>query len=776
MLSKKCLLVFVFISSLYNINAQNCNINIKGKLVDELTQKALSYANIYIQETFEGTVSDEQGNFSFKNICAGEYHLVFSHIGCEITKVHLNLYSDTILNIALQHHETALNTVVVNGTKDGLENQTKVFVSRKEIEDNTNENLANIIENESGVSLIKNGSGIAKPVVHGLYGNRLTILNNGIIQSGQQWGNDHSPEIDPFSADKITILKGASAIEYGGGNLGSVVLIEPKHISKEPHLHGQVNYAFESNGNGNNLNARLEQYTPALAWRINGTLKKYGDRRSSRYFLNNTGSEEANISIQLEKSWNNKFFLDFYASTFNTKIGVLKGLHIGNLTDLEEAFLRDEPFFTEEKFSYKIDAPKQHVSHHFTKLKARYYFKEKQNIEFVVAGQLNDRKEFDVRRGGRSEIPALSLLQFTLNTDLKYTKEFEKNWLLKVGNQNIVTDNTNNPETGVLPLIPDYFSWETGIFSSISKKTARANLNFGLRYDFELQNVATISNTKPRKIVRYKNHFHNAAALFAVKVKLTTTQSLIFNTGFAMRNPAINELYSGGLHQGVGGIEEGDINLRTENALKNTLEYLWQPSSKFSLNALVYHQYFKDYIFLKPQEEIRLTIRGAFPVFKYEQTNAQIYGLDLSSRFMFWNSVFGQLKYSYLRGTDLKNKEPLVFMPANSLYGSLAYRVLKPIKISKKVKLDALEFEVNNRFVFKQTNLIAEQDFVAAPAAYNLLGLKVSTNIIFKKYKVRFIAKAENVLNTRYRDYLNRQRYFADDTGISLTLGINFKF
>ena len=78
--------------------------------------------------------------------------------------------------------------------------------------------------------------------------------------------------------------------------------------------------------------------------------------------------------------------------------------------------------------------------------------------------------------------------------------------------------------------------------------------------------------------------------------------------------------------------------------------------------------------------------------------------------------------------------------------------------------------------VFEQTNILAEQDFVAPPEGYNLVGLKVSSNILTPSYKLRFFIKADNLLNAKYRDYLNRQRYFADDTGISLTFGINFKF
>jgi iron complex outermembrane recepter protein len=776
MFNKKFVLFIVILFALSKCDAQNCNLSIKGHVIDEVSELPLSFVNIFIQEIAKGTITDNKGNFLLENICIGEYHLIFSHIGCESKKIHLEFTKDTIINIRLSHTPASLGTVVIEGKKDELINQPNLSVNRQTIEDNTNQNLSGLLENETGVSLIKNGSGISKPVVHGLYGNRLTILNNGIVQSGQQWGNDHSPEIDPFAADKIIVLKGVSAIEYGGGNLGRVILVEPKRVEREPHLHGQINYVFETNGRGHSLNTRLEKYSAALAWRINGTLKKYGDKKTADYFLNNTGIEEANFSIQLEKSWKDKLFFDFYASTFNTRLGILRGSHIGNLTDLEQALTNEVPFFTEPGFSYSVDAPKQNVSHHLAKGKAKYFIKNNQIIEFVIASQINNRKEFDVRRSGRTDIPALSLTQYAFNSELKYTNNFGENWNLKFGNQNIVTDNTNNPETGILPLIPDYISWESGLFGTLSKRKNKTRFNMGIRYDYEHQNVVTISNSIPREIIRFENQFHNISGLFAIKLDVSKTHSISMNTGYAMRNPAINELYSNGLHQGVSGIEEGDISLNTEKAINSTLEYKWFPGTKFSLSTLIYHQHFKDYIFLNPQDEIRLTIRGAFPVFRYEQTDANIYGLDISTQFTIGNSLFGILKYSYLRGEDTQNNEPLVFIPPNSFFGSLTYRAKKPIKLSKNLIMEEPEIEINNRLVLEQKNILQEQDFVQPPPTYNLFGLKMSSNIVFSNYKMRCFVKADNLFNTRYRDYLNRQRYFADDIGRSITFGINFKF
>ena len=772
--NRAAILLFFILISLQSIS-QDCNLKIQGSVFDEAPNTPLSYVNIFIQELAKGTTTDAQGRFYFEGICPGHYHLTFSHIGCDGERIHLDIESDTILDMKLSHTPTSLGAVVIQGKKEDYISQPNLSVNRQTIEDNANQNLSAMLETEAGVHLLKNGSGIAKPIVHGLYGNRLTILNNGIAQSGQQWGNDHSPEIDPFAADKITVLKGTNAIEFGGGNLGSVILVEPRRIENEPHLHGQVNYAYETNGRGHNLNTRFGKYTPAIAWRFNGTLRKYGDKKTADYFLNNTGIEESSFAIQLEKSIKQKLFIEVYLSSFNTKLGILKGSHIGNITDLERALTNDIPFNTEEEFSYGIEAPKQQVSHQLAKAKIKYFLKENQIIELVIAGQINNRKEFDIRRSGRTDIPSLNIAQYTFNSELKYTKEFGQNWKFKLGNQNITTDNTNNPETGIFPLIPDYFSFKSGQYTTLSKKIDKFNFNIGVRYDYELQNVVTLSRGVDTEIIRYKNQFHNVNGLLSTQFNISKSQSISWNIGYATRNPAINELYSNGLHQGVSGIEEGDVNLVTERAIKNTLEYEWTPNANFTFNTLLYQQHFKDYIFLNPQDEIRETIRGFFPVFSYEQSDANIYGLDISTQFTLGHSLFGVLKFSYLKGHNTEEDIPLIFMPPVSIYGSLVYQTKKLIKINR-LKLAGTEIEVNNRYVFQQNHILSDQDFLPPPPAYNLLGLKLSTNIISLSSKIRCFVKADNLFNIAYRDYLNRLRYFSDDIGISITLGINYKF
>ena len=762
-----CFLSFFLSSVSYS---QDCNSTIAGFIKDESSGESIPYANVFLKELQKGAISDSLGFFRLESVCPGKYHISISHVGCETKELFLGFTKDTTIEVWLDHNSQLLNDVSIIGQRKKSTTQDRQSLNSDLITQNSNRNLATMLENMTGVSTINNGSGISKPVVHGLYGNRLTILNNGVAQSGQQWGVDHSPEIDPLVANRITVVKGVGALEYQGNSLGSVILVEPKKIRSEPHLHGGTRYFFESNGLGNGINLELQQHHKIIAWRVVGTLKKSGDNNTPDYYLRNTGNEEANVALQLEKLWNKKWFSDLYLSSFNAELGVLRGSHIGNLTDLEEAFTRDVPFYTEDEFSYSIDAPYQKVNHHLLKFHTRYNLSKSHWIDFTYSGQYNLRKEFDVRRSGRSDAPALSLEQFTNFLEGKYTNHLANDLELKTGIQYNRVDNANLPETGVIPLIPDYISNEYGVFGLVTKRIKKVSIEFGGRYDYEQRNVATISNRVPRTIVRHQNDYHNISGVLGFSYDFLKSWNLSYNIGYAARNPEVNELYSKGLHQGVSGIEEGDPNLAQENSLKNTLSLKGKVKGRLFFESLVYYQEINNYIFLNPQDEFRLTIRGAFPVFKYEQTDARLVGFDMAATYKVTEAIEVIGKYSYLHGYDKGNMIPLVYMPANNLYGELNYR------LPKWGKFRNVEFQLNYKYVFEQKNLLPSQDFVPAPKAYDLVGAKISIERQWSKLGLKLFIRGENLLNNRYRDYLNRQRYFADDLGFNVIVGINMSF
>ncbi len=748
------------------ICAQDCTTKLQIKVLELNSGAPISSANIALAELGDVWSTDSKGTVEIPNICPRKYHLSVSHVGCEQKQYYVHIDRDTSIVIKLDHNSQYLHEAHVQAQSRHSTEENKALKSAQ-ISQNAEKSLANMLDNITGVSTIKNGGAIAKPVVHGMYGNRLTIINNGIPQSGQQWGVDHSPEIDPLVANRITVIKGVASLEYAGSNLGAVVLVEPAAIGTEPHLHGESKIYYESNGRGLGLNTALQKSGKHLSFRAVATYKKDGDRHSPHYYLRNTGSREANIALQLEKKWSDKLFTDLYFSSYNTDLGILRGSQIGNLTDLNDALRRDTPFFTQDAFSSSIDAPYQSVGHQLLKFHAKYSFSTKDWLDFSYALQFDKRREYDVRRSGRSEIPALSLEQYSYFTELKYRRFMAHDLDLKSGVQLNFVQNTNVPETGILPLIPDYYSSKYGIYALLHKHYDKLSWETGLRYNVETRNVAAISRTVPRRILRYYRTYHNFIALAGLRYRLDSDWDLSYNLGWAGRNPEVNELYSSGLHQGVSGIEEGDENLKTEKSLKQTISLRGQWSDKLFVDVIAYYQFIEDYIYLQPTQEIRLTIRGAFPVFHYTQTQASIAGLDFSSTYQFSDGLSLMLKYSLIDGRDRAENRPLIFMPSNVFFGEFKYQ--KPI-LDKQINLD---FHVNLRHVFKQDEKLADQDFVAPPAPYSLIGLHISVEKQLRNNRIVPYLKVQNLFNTAYRDYLNRQRYFADDLGRNIVLGLN---
>lgn len=55
------------------------------------------------------------------------------------------------------------------------------------------------------------------------------------------------------------------------------LLVESGTINPDPHLHGIINYGFQSNGLGNSINTKMEKSGNWAAWRLTATGKLLGD-------------------------------------------------------------------------------------------------------------------------------------------------------------------------------------------------------------------------------------------------------------------------------------------------------------------------------------------------------------------------------------------------------------------------------------------------------------------------------------------------------------------
>lgn len=764
MLCSKHILIVLLFFTLFG-HSQSCDLVLKGRISDSDNNENLGFAIIKLLNTDKIVQTNENGDFVLDNLCPGNYKLFVQHIGCKDTVFSIEMSISKKMTFKLPHSINNLGEVdIMDKRLEIKKTQTEDKLSAEDIQKTKGQNLGDILKNLSGVTTLNTGATISKPMIHGMQGYRLLILNNGIRQEGQQWGNEHAPEIDPFMAKKISVIKGVSAIRYGSDAIAGVVLVEPDELPDTASVTGEINLVGLSNGQTGASSAILQgnfEKLKYLSWRLQGTLKKGGSIKTPTYFLDNTAVEEKNFSYGLNyhrKKWG----VEFYYSQFNAKNGIFKGSHIGNLTDLESALKYGKPIDSLAAFSYDIGRPYQNVTHELIKGLAHYHFSPKWRAKTQYAWQYNLRQEYDLRRLTALENQTGAIAP---DLDLRITSQTIEGIIehdnIKSFRGMFGTNymRQSNVYAGRF-FVPNYLNNTWGIFATERHIRHRSEFEIGIRYDEKyLQSFFY----KGKDWISVNRHFNNLSYNGGCIFKPDSSFNLLINVGSAWRAPAPNELFSNGIHQGVSSIEVGDANLKKETCY-NIIATAIYNSKKIKTELTLYHNQFQNFIYLNPSGTTNLTIRGAFPVFNYTQANVRISGLDFKAECVATNYVSIIVKAMFVRAKNYSINDYLIYMPGDR--GDLQFK----FKLPSMKKVTNLYIQLNNSFVAKQWRVPINVDFAPPPAGYYLLGFDISSEFKIKKQKIILNFGASNLLNNIYREYLDRFRYFSDAQGISYNI------
>lgn len=743
----------------YSVHAQDCKMVLSGVVLDASNAAPLDKAVVEIKELGLKYITDIEGHYHFYNLCKGNYTIVVNHIHCDSVMVKIAFSKNQVKNFRLPHTINELETVTVNSKKDYTSNIIKEELSAKTVQATRGQSLGEILKQVNGVAVLQTGSTIFKPVIHGLHSQRILLINNGVRLESQQWGSDHAPEIDPFIAEKFTVLKGAGALKYGSDAIAGAVLIEPKALPRKVGRNASFNSTYFSNNRQYVFNGMYESSPvqfPELSYRLQATYKKGGNAKTPDYWLYNTGLEEFNYSAAA--GWRkNRFNTELFVSSFNTSLGIFMGAHVGNLTDLFNAIQSTRPIQNIDEFSYDIGRPRQSVQHYTIKSKSQYLLPKENKINLVVSYQKNLRQEFD--RALLSNRPELDLDISTTMMDVNYESASSNVYQYSFG---LNTTLQENVWAGSRFFIPNFRSQNIAIYSTNAIHINKWMLDAGLRYDH--RNLTTFRNQSDA-VSSTERVFGNASGTLGATYKLTSNLKWLMNGAFAWRAPQVNELYVNGLHHGTASFEIGDPNLKSEKAINFSTQLKYQTDSSLNIDLTVYNNVINDFIYMIPSVPATLTLRGAYPTFKYIQTNALLKGIDFSIQKMFNHHFSSGVKTALLWAKDLKTNNWLIQMPSNRIEGDIRYAFN-----TLKCKDAALEL----RYIHvMQQNRIPQNivDYLPPPAAYHLVNADFSTNIQIDKKVFNVGVSIINLLNERYRDYMNRFRYYNNEPGRS----INFR-
>ncbi|MDR7131909.1 iron complex outermembrane receptor protein [Algoriphagus sp. 4150] len=752
----------------FKSQAQDCNLSIRGKIIHLENNEPIDAAYVWVIEAGEGAVSDQNGNFTIKNLCRGTYTLTIQYLGHKDVRDTVKLESGTFSKTyRLEDEALELGGVEIHGHRDAVQTTTAVSALYGEnLLESRGENLGESLKRISGVSTFSTGNSIAKPVIHGMHSNRIMIMNNGIRLEGQQWGAEHAPEIDPFLADEITVVKGAETVRYGPEAMGGVILVNPAPLPTKKMGTTSLNLIGGTNGRMGNINVVHvggSERIKGLGYRVQGSAKRSGNVKSPGYFQENTGVSELNLSSSIGYS-SSKLGLEAYYSLFSTELGILNDSHTGNLSDLENIIANGRPF-ADGEFNYDIVNPKQKVTHHLAKLKSHYHISGSWKLNFQYGFQLNHRQEFDKRRGSLNDKASLDLELYTNTIDL-YVDHTHKNELSGTWGINFIQQaNTNVPGTGVTPLIPNYDMVNTGLYAMEKYSKGPLEVEAGIRYDF--RNVSTaryISEELRTSELDYQNFSAFLGGLYHISPNFTFNTNL----GSAWRPPNVNELFSEGLHHGAAAVEIGNADLKSEKSLKwiNELQY---DGKRTHLELTAYLNPIRDYIYLNPTGETYVSLRGTFNVYEYLQASAFFYGVDFAGSYEFTNKISGYLKGSIVQAKNTDNDSYFPFIPSNRMDWGISY------DFSKDTDTRTNKLTLSNLLVAKQKRE-PDLDIAPSPPAYALFNISYQKQLNIGDNKLNLGLQVHNLLNTEYKDYMNRFRYFTYDMGRNILLKINYEF
>ncbi len=718
-----------------------------------------------------------------------QYIVSWAGVFLLITSSNLAYGQDTVEESVDEAAQEGEVVVIIGQKYKEREILSSTTIDGEALERTRGESFSEALAEVPGVSQLRSGSGMSKPIVRGQYGRRLLLLVDSVAHRSQEWGLDHSPEIDPFSAGEIRVVRGAAGVRYGPGAIGGAILVEEPKLLQVPGIASELHLmGYWDRGGG--FAARVQSASgkfPGLAFQLDATGKRLASSSTPDYALQNTASQDWNLGGMVGyKSADFEYTLS--ARHYQARLGVCACLQIESSEDFFAQLDRDRPINSELfESDFEIDRAYQSVAH--DKLHARGLWSlASGELSASYALQFDHRQEFAQVRNAMG--PQFDFRLTTHDVEVAWQhrpKYLNDNWHLRgtVGGVGLAQLHSYRG----LPLIPDYLATGGGVFAIERLLGDEIEFEFGVRYDYLSRRADLLRNDFLRLVrseqldstscgggegdpVHCDSNFHTVSASIGGLIELAESWSLRLDVSTATRPPSPDEQYLNGTSPTFPVLALGSPDIGAETTYSTSLTSVYQ-GSKFALESSVYANRISDYIYFSPARDemnqpiFDVLIRGTFPRFTTKAVDALFYGADAGA---LWHPVEGLefgAQASLVRASNRSEGGFLVMVPSDKLRASARYTHVNS-EGSEKFWVSS-----SGAFSAKQTRFDPLADLASPPDAYFLLGAEVGGSTKVGNQLVKLSLHGTNLLNTRYREYTSLLRYFADQPGLQLMIRLS---
>ncbi len=503
---------------------------------------------------------------------------------------------------------TPLHEVLISGfrAETALDNPLNITaLSRDRLDRSGTPTLAAALTEMPGVGRMGTGVGIGKPVVRGMYGNRLLVLLSSLKFDNQQWQDEHGLGLSDLGVGRVELIKGPASVLYGSEAVGGVINILEERPEPGRRFQGDAGIRLFSNTKGLSADLGLMGSNARGGWwRLRAGLDNHADYDEGKGIrvLNSRFN-----TCTLKASWGQSgtrrnTVVDFASSLSNF------GFILGDST-IQLA--------TDGRWSRQMSGP-----HHTVLLNIlttqNTFFLENSTLQVNAGLHSNVRLEDE---GGGSISLNMHLLSLPYN--LRWTKAFDDHNELIVSNTAAFERNTNY---GGRIIVPDANLLEEGLAACWRRHGQGLTLEAGAGLtDKFIQTLPTRSVNTPDKELRpfHRNRL-TATGLLGLAWNPSPQWNLKANAASGFRAPNLAELSSDGLHEGIFRYEIGNPDLRNEQNIQGEIDLNFRTKG-FSAGLAGFVNQFFDYVYLAPTGKDTL---GFFPLFRYRQSDARLWGSE----------------------------------------------------------------------------------------------------------------------------------------------------
>ncbi|HKJ03685.1 MAG TPA: TonB-dependent receptor, partial [Longimicrobiales bacterium] len=610
----------------------------------------------------------------------------------------------------------------------------------QELERDRSVSLAHTLSRLPGVRTLSTGGEIGKPVIRGLSGARVLVLDQGLRLEDYAWSDEDGPAVNAALVDRVEVVRGPASVLYGADAVGGVVNVIPRPLpdaSGASFASGDAELSAATNNHEAGLVVRGEGVSGSWGWRAAAAGRIAEALHTPLGELENTGfgafSGEAAAGRQ--GPWGS-FTLRFVQNGGEFKLLEEDGPPAGT----EEAALEA--------------GPERKLSDQRLQFLGSFPLDNGTRLETRVQGQRHNIIEMEddpeaLARGEFVEVPVFDLTLTTMVAEALLHHALAPGASGTVG----FTGRLQHSRTGgVVPLIPGADQQGAGLFVLERATTGAFTFLGGLRAD-----VARVSpDGHPRRAFNTLTWSAGTAIQVAPEVSLTG------NVGTAWRAPTLFELYASGPRLGEARYEIGRDDLGAERSLNVDAGLRWDgPRVRAQLS--VYRNDFRDFLFIQPTQEVQ----DGYQVYRYDQADAVLQGAEASLDVEATSWLSLSTRGDYVRGTNQTRDEPLPLMPPRRFtLGAEVHRAWPTP--------DGWAYAGGEVETVAQPDRLNPLDL--AVDGYTLLNVTAGVRGTWRGREAGVDLRVRNAADVEYRDFLSRYKAFALNPGRDVVLRLRMAF